>query len=462
MNQLKKLTMVLYILSICGIAHAQSMYMAKKYYEEGKYLEAAKQLRPLADGGNAEAQYLAAKLFLEGKGVNKNKAQAEKYYRMSALQGYEKAMAELCNNIYLPANDWTKSERLVTEVLDKNDNLKGKGYEYYIGMCKWYQGGDSQKLKDAWMMMFKNKDKWNGGEDDVKNYSNELYPALIKENIGNPTTLVNALKELWNANHTYSFPWIDDLVSGIRKQSKEIQSEYYKLFKVESEKKSYLNINKESILSIGMSRFVVGLMQMEGLGTQADMISGNTHVNQSYVLSHRLMQDEISKWQDIPEAITGKLKEQIKQEQERKAQQDKAAKEKAERERKLANIKVVRAPYSQITAYLKSAKYVNGKLEVVVTSTSKLALSSFQLNNRVIVKNTRGLSIPNKAKIKVSGLKSEIKSDGRLIYYFNEGNVATFTITISDMSYTGELGEIYFDFNMSGSKEYIRIQNLIW
>jgi len=50
----------------------------------------------------------------------------------------------------------------------------------------------------------------------------------------------------------------------------------------------------------------------------------------------------------------------------------------------------------------------------------------------------------------------------QLIYYFNEGNVATFTITISDMSYTGELGEIYFDFNMSGSKEYIKIQNLIW
>ena len=460
MKHIKKLTMMLMLWSTCVMAHAQSMYLAKHYYENGKYLEAAKQLRPLADGGNAEAQYMAAKLFLEGKGVNKNKIQAEKYYRLSALQGYEKAITELCNNVYLPANDWLKSERLITEVLDNNENLKGKGYEYYIGMCRWFQGGDSQKLKDAWMIMFKNKDKWNGGAEDVKNYSNELYPALIKENIGNPNSLVYALKELWNANQTYGFPWIDDLLAGIRKQSKEIQTEYFQQFKTESEKS--IPLNKESILSITMSRFVIGLMQMEGLGTQADMISGNMHIDQSYVLSYRLMQDEISKWQDMPETITDKLKEHIKKEQERKAREEQEAKAKAERERKLENIKVVRAPYSQITAYLKSAKFVNGKLEVVVTSTSKLALSSFQLNNRVIVKNTRGLTISNKAKIKVSGLKSELKSDGRLIYYFNYGNVATFTITISDMSYTGELGEIYFDFNMSGSKEYIKIQNLIW
>ncbi|MBR1409804.1 MAG: hypothetical protein IJ580_01720, partial [Prevotella sp.] len=174
------------------------------------------------------------------------------------------------------------------------------------------------------------------------------------------------------------------------------------------------------------------------------------------------MQSEIFNWQDMPKPITDELIKLIKEEQEKKARQEQAAKEKAERERKLANIKVVRAPYSQITAYLKSAKCVNGKLEVVVTSTSKLALSYFQLNNRVIVKNTSGLSIPNKARIKVSGLKSEFKSDGRLIYYFNHGDVATFTITISDMTYSGELGEIYFDFNMSGSKEYIKIQNLIW
>jgi len=462
MKQFKKIVMVFLLWGICGMAHAQSMYWAQKYYDEGKYLEAAKQLRPLADGGNAEAQYMAGLLFLEGKGVNKNKAQAEKYLRLAALQGHEKAVSELCTKIYMPALEWKKTEDLFTEILAKNGNLKGKGYEFGIGMARWYQGGDSDKLKDAWMIMYKNQKIWNQGTEEVYNYSQKLYPELIKEKIGNPTDLTNSLKELWNTNHTYSFPWIDDLVSGIRKQSKEIQSEYYKLFKVESEKKSYLNINKESILSIGMSEFVLGLMQMEGLGTEADMTSGLTLVKRSYVTINTKMQSEIINWQDMPKPITDELKKLIKEEQEKKARQEQEAKEKAERERKLANIKVVRAPYSQITAYLKSAKYVNGKLEVVVTSTSKLALSSFQLNNRVIVKNTNGLSIPNKARIKVSGLKSEFRSDGRLLYYFNYGDVATFTITISDMFSTGELGEIYFDFNMSGSKEYIKIQNLIW
>lgn len=460
MKQFKKAIMMFLLWGICGMAHAQSMYWAQRYYDEGKFLEAAKQLRPLADGGDADAQYMAGLLFFEGKGVNKNKAQAEKYLKLAALQGHEKAIAELCSKFYTPALEWKKMEDLFTEVLARNENMRDKGLEFGIGMVRWYQGGGSDKLKDAWMTMFKNQKKWDKGTEQVYQYSQELYPALIKEKIGKPSELTNAMKELWNINHTYSFPWIDDLISGIRKQSKEIQSEYYQLFKVESEKSS--SLNKESILSIGMSRFILGLMQMEGLGTEANMTSGLTHVKQSYVLIHSKMQSEIFNWQDMPKPITDELIKLIKEEQEKKARQEQAAKEKAERERKLANIKVVRAPYSQITAYLKSAKCVNGKLEVVVTSTSKLALSYFQLNNRVIVKNTSGLSIPNKARIKVSGLKTEFKSDGRLIYYFNHGDVATFTITISDMTYSGELGEIYFDFNMSGSKEYIKIQNLIW
>ncbi|MBR1556742.1 MAG: sel1 repeat family protein [Prevotella sp.] len=455
MKQFKKAIMMFLLWGICGMAHAQSMYWAQRYYDEGKFLEAAKQLRPLADGGDADAQYMAGLLFFEGKGVNKNKAQAEKYLKLAALQGHEKAIAELCSKFYTPALEWKKMEDLFTEVLARNENMRDKGLEFGIGMVRWYQGGDSDKLKEAWMTMYKNKAKWDQGSEQVYKYSQELYPILIKEKIGNPAELTKSMRELWNINHTYSFPWIDDMIDGIRKHSKEIQSEYFQLLKKESEKRG-------SVISRGMSEFTLGLMQMEGLGTEANMTSGLTHVKQSYVLKFSKMQSEIFNWQDMPKPITDELIKLIKEEQEKKARQEQAAKEKAERERKLANIKVVRAPYSQITAYLKSAKCVNGKLEVVVTSTSKLALSYFQLNNRVIVKNTSGLSIPNKARIKVSGLKSEFKSDGRLIYYFNHGDVATFTITISDMTYSGELGEIYFDFNMSGSKEYIKIQNLIW
>lgn len=79
-------------------ANAQSVSYAKSLIEQGRYLDAAKQLRPMADGGNAEAQYLAAILFFEGKGVTKNDAQGIKYATMSANQGNENAVMLLVSH----------------------------------------------------------------------------------------------------------------------------------------------------------------------------------------------------------------------------------------------------------------------------------------------------------------------------------------------------------------------------
>ena len=68
-----KLFFTISVLSFCfSTGNAQSLSYAKSLIEQGKYLEAAKQLRPLADGGNAEAQYLAATLFFDGKGVSRS------------------------------------------------------------------------------------------------------------------------------------------------------------------------------------------------------------------------------------------------------------------------------------------------------------------------------------------------------------------------------------------------------
>ena len=83
------------LMTLPQIGNAQSVSYAKSLINQGKYLEAAKQLRPLADGGNAEAQYLAATLFFEGKGVNKNDTQGIKYATLSANQGYRQAVTSL-------------------------------------------------------------------------------------------------------------------------------------------------------------------------------------------------------------------------------------------------------------------------------------------------------------------------------------------------------------------------------
>lgn len=83
---MKKIIIML-LLAYSTTIYAQSINNIEALIQEGRYTEAAKQLRPLADRGNAEAQYLAAKLFFEGNGVNKSEVQGIKYAKLSAAQG---------------------------------------------------------------------------------------------------------------------------------------------------------------------------------------------------------------------------------------------------------------------------------------------------------------------------------------------------------------------------------------
>lgn len=95
---MKRLLFVLAVMfSFITVSVAQSadykLRQAYSYINQEQYFQAAKLIRPLADGGNAEAQYLAARMFLEGKGVMKSEAQFLKYAKLSAQKGYVDAMA---------------------------------------------------------------------------------------------------------------------------------------------------------------------------------------------------------------------------------------------------------------------------------------------------------------------------------------------------------------------------------
>lgn len=92
------------LLACANMVQAQSLDYAKSLIQQGRYLDAAKLLRPLADGGNAEAQYMASQLFFEGKGVDKNEAQCVKYATLAADQGYSDAVLFLAR-YYI--NNWS-------------------------------------------------------------------------------------------------------------------------------------------------------------------------------------------------------------------------------------------------------------------------------------------------------------------------------------------------------------------
>jgi TPR repeat protein len=62
---------------------------------DGKFAEAVARLTPLADKGNAEAEYALGRLMAEGKGVPADPAGALKLYVRSAVAGYPFAQREV-------------------------------------------------------------------------------------------------------------------------------------------------------------------------------------------------------------------------------------------------------------------------------------------------------------------------------------------------------------------------------
>ncbi len=64
-------------------------------YKRGDYATAFRELRPLAEQGMAEAQYILGFMYGEGLGVTQDYAEAVKWYRKAAEQGYARAQVVL-------------------------------------------------------------------------------------------------------------------------------------------------------------------------------------------------------------------------------------------------------------------------------------------------------------------------------------------------------------------------------
>lgn len=137
-------------------ADAQTLKYVKSLIAQGSYLDAAKRLRPLADGGIAEAQAMAAQLFFEGKGVTKNDAQGVKYATMSADQGNEDAILLLYDH-YFNASNPAKAFGVLKTYTDKHPYLKRGKVGMSLSNC--YRTGYGTVKDEAlgWQIAEKNK-----------------------------------------------------------------------------------------------------------------------------------------------------------------------------------------------------------------------------------------------------------------------------------------------------------------
>ena len=101
----KVLLFVALLIVAVGNVKAQSLSYVESLRGQGRYLEAAKMLRPLADGGDARAQALAAAMFFKGEGVPRNVQQGIKYAKLSADQECLDGLEVLVNYYYCELDD---------------------------------------------------------------------------------------------------------------------------------------------------------------------------------------------------------------------------------------------------------------------------------------------------------------------------------------------------------------------
>jgi uncharacterized protein len=115
-----------------GIVRAEPLEDARTAVRRGDYATALGLTRPLAERGNAEAQYRLGNLYFEGKGVSEDYSEAAKWFRLAAEQEY--AWAQLTLGImyeqglgftrdYLRAYMWYN---LAEKHFDYGDHLVGK------------------------------------------------------------------------------------------------------------------------------------------------------------------------------------------------------------------------------------------------------------------------------------------------------------------------------------------------
>ena len=91
---LQSLLLVLLCLS-AATARAGDTAAADAAYKKGDYKSAARDLRALAEKGEAKAQYRLGVLYDQGKGVKQDRAKAAQWYTRAADQGYIPAQYNL-------------------------------------------------------------------------------------------------------------------------------------------------------------------------------------------------------------------------------------------------------------------------------------------------------------------------------------------------------------------------------
>jgi hypothetical protein len=109
-----------------------------------------------------------------------------------------------------------------------------------------------------------------------------------------------------------------------------------------------------------------------------------------------------------------------------------------------------------IDARLESVSWRSGSLHVKVAVTTPMVRRQFRLGSPYA--RTAGGS-SRSARASLSGLSQEPNRD---YYIITDRDVAYITIIVPGVPKTGELGEVGVDMSLSGTKQYVKVKNVVW
>jgi TPR repeat protein len=102
---MRALLILFLLLSLTAPAAAGQFEDAAAAYQRGDYESAFRLLQPLAEQGDADAQFVLGVMYDNGEGVPQDYVEAAKWYRRAAEQGYAAAQFSL-GTMYLYPNDY--------------------------------------------------------------------------------------------------------------------------------------------------------------------------------------------------------------------------------------------------------------------------------------------------------------------------------------------------------------------
>jgi len=179
------------ILLCAGLSAGADLASANRAYEQKDYATALKELAPLAEQGNAEAQFDLGRMYLMGQGVLKDPDQAIKWFKASAAQGNANAQFFLGSFYLMPHRDISEGLKWLRLSAEQGN----QDAQLFLG--KAYLDGSEELRRDPvqadmWLRL--------AAEKNLEFYQNELRAAERQMTAGQ-TAKGKALAEAWKPKH---------------------------------------------------------------------------------------------------------------------------------------------------------------------------------------------------------------------------------------------------------------------